>query len=348
MPVTGDGSFPPPACGGADGSGGERAGRPNGRQSASAVADLVSGETRAPPAPSGHLPAPRTHPEVAVLALATHAMPALPPRVLARPAAHEVAAAVHSGALAPPADCSAVSPPRLMAETPCEREGSDNRARLSDAGPAESEPGRHREAPPTPHGPAGGEPIAGASRDGAAGVPLPPLGQQLHDAVQQSLAAPEARGPDWEPAAVPRGGAAKGETLRVLDVSLEPAELGSMRVRLALRDATLRVEIEAAMPETARLLADEQTQLGDRLQAAGYVLEAVVVSAAGDGPATPAGGHGRALPDPTGTPPGQGRLDTGSGRHGGGETPRGASQAARGAREAAPAAPDQALDGLYV
>jgi hypothetical protein len=100
MPVAGDVSSPPPACGGADGSGGERTGPLNDRKSASAVADVVSAETRAAPGPRGHLSVPTSHPEASVLALATHAMPALPPCVSARSATPDVALAVRSGASA--------------------------------------------------------------------------------------------------------------------------------------------------------------------------------------------------------------------------------------------------------
>jgi chemotaxis protein MotD len=113
------------------------------------------------------------------------------------------------------------------------------------------------------------------------------LTDQLNEAVRAALAEAAVGGPDWEPATTAHARPAAGETNRILDLSLQPAELGSIRVRLALREATLRVELVAAKSETVRWLAEEQSQLGTRLEAAGYTLEALAISAAGGGTADP-------------------------------------------------------------
>jgi hypothetical protein len=159
--------------------------------------------------------------------------------------------------------------------------------------------------------------------------------------VKQAFGGPGA--PDWERAAV-RGGPRKGEVLRLMDLSLEPAELGSVRVRLALREATLRVELEAAKPETGRLLAVEQKQIGERLEAAGYALESLTISTADSALAERTA---RGVPDATGLGLGQPRFGTPqSGRETNGET-RQPPRAAGAKREAGLPA-HEPVSGLYV
>lgn len=129
-------------------------------------------------------------------------------------------------------------------------------------------------------------------------------------------------------AALPPGppvlpGAAQGEgPLRLLTLQLHPADLGTVLVRMRLRDGQLALSLQAGREDTARLLREGGAVLNDLLRQAGYRSEAVTVtilpgSPQGDGSANPGSqqgqgaqgfpaqgesgaNHGRATPDQSG------------------------------------------------
>ncbi len=309
------------------------------RHSALAAADLVAPDVRVSrlSRSEGHATPARTHPEVSVLALTTYAAPAIP-RLAPMSAADERAPATARGA----ARAATEQLPPEAPQVATHRDGRDHLGRQADARPSELEPERKRQAPLVPHAAVLGiERTPGEVGEGATPAPVPPLGQQVGDAVAQAVAGP--RAPDWEQAAA-RGAPRKGEALRLLDVSLEPAELGSVRVRLALREANLRVELEAARPETGRLLGVEQMDIGERLEAAGYALESLTISTADS---TPAERIARGAPDVTGIGLGQPRFGTPqSGRETNGETRQPPRPA--GAKPEAGLPPHETVSGLYV
>jgi hypothetical protein len=84
---------------------------------------------------------------------------------------------------------------------------------------------------------------------------------------------------------------ASGPVLKVLEIQLEPANLGTVGVRMSLRGSALHLHLETGRHETAQLIQRDGDSLADRLQAAGYSIDAIVVQVrdgdrAGAGPLT--------------------------------------------------------------
>ncbi len=65
---------------------------------------------------------------------------------------------------------------------------------------------------------------------------------------------------------------------RVLSLQLQPAELGSITVKLQLRGNTLEVRVSAERPQAAQLLRQDADALSGAIRAAGYVVERLVVA----------------------------------------------------------------------
>jgi hypothetical protein len=65
--------------------------------------------------------------------------------------------------------------------------------------------------------------------------------------------------------------------LRVLHVALQPADLGTVVVRMSLRDDTLSLRLEAAAGDTAQRLAHDREELVRMLASSGYNLGDLVV-----------------------------------------------------------------------
>ncbi|MEW6123720.1 MAG: flagellar hook-length control protein FliK [Pseudomonadota bacterium] len=73
-----------------------------------------------------------------------------------------------------------------------------------------------------------------------------------------------------------------GGPLRLLDIQLHPADLGSITVRMRMGDAGLEVRLSAANPDTARMLRNDHAKLTDMLVAEGVEDARVSVVDAGD------------------------------------------------------------------
>jgi hypothetical protein len=63
--------------------------------------------------------------------------------------------------------------------------------------------------------------------------------------------------------------------VRVLHLELEPANLGSVTVRMTLKDNTISLHLEASRHETAVALSREHEALSSALKSAGYVVDSV-------------------------------------------------------------------------
>jgi chemotaxis protein MotD len=61
-----------------------------------------------------------------------------------------------------------------------------------------------------------------------------------------------------------------GQVVRTIDLTLSPADLGSVRLRLTLNSNALSIEAEASKASTARLLNDDRKNLEQNLRDAGY------------------------------------------------------------------------------
>lgn len=114
--------------------------------------------------------------------------------------------------------------------------------------------------------------------DGQPGVVSTPA-QQIGKGVLDSLTATvEPQPPSSDGAAQMRPAAS--QMVRTLDLALDPANLGTVRVRLDLKDKALNVEISASKVETAHLLVHDRDALGRSLVDAGYDLGKLSVYAA--------------------------------------------------------------------
>jgi flagellar hook-length control protein FliK len=109
---------------------------------------------------------------------------------------------------------------------------------------------------------------------------LPPAGQmpaiqQTADRIMGELAT---MAEDFAPteAAITRRDS-EPAMARVLHIQLDPPDLGVLTVKLALRDNTLSIKVEAAEPGTARLLEQDRERLSEMLRSAGYGMEGVTV-----------------------------------------------------------------------
>jgi flagellar hook-length control protein FliK len=77
--------------------------------------------------------------------------------------------------------------------------------------------------------------------------------------------------------------------VKVLTIQLQPAELGSIAVRMALNNDTIELHIEAGRPETAGLLQRDRDKLSDILRSAGFQVDGVMVRVVHRDAVTPAG-----------------------------------------------------------
>lgn len=117
----------------------------------------------------------------------------------------------------------------------------------------------------------------------------------------------------------PASQAASGSgPVKVLHLQLQPAELGTLEVRMRLTDAGLEIHIEASRPETAALLKTDREALASVLRASGYAPETVTVSVAEKG-----GPPGESASRDDGQPPASGArpdAQSGSSREQGGRS----------------------------
>jgi hypothetical protein len=138
-------------------------------------------------------------------------------------------------------------------------------------------------------GPAG-ERLSGGTASGvelratSAGAPLQSLGpiaspvQQIADRIfaevgaaagGRALAASPA-GPAGNPAA----------PVRVLHIELQPADLGTIEVRLSLKQDALELKLEASRAESAALISRDKDALAGMLRSAGYLIDGLTVQVA--------------------------------------------------------------------
>ncbi|WP_198017186.1 flagellar hook-length control protein FliK [Methylocapsa acidiphila] len=69
-------------------------------------------------------------------------------------------------------------------------------------------------------------------------------------------------------------------SVRILDLKLEPDNLGSVTLRLRLAGTQLNLQVEATTPQALRLIDEDKDMLLGKLRASGYSIDALVVKAA--------------------------------------------------------------------
>jgi flagellar hook-length control protein FliK len=65
--------------------------------------------------------------------------------------------------------------------------------------------------------------------------------------------------------------------VKTLSIRLDPPELGSLSIRMSLKDDVLQLQVEASRQETAALLQRDQETLQKMLRSAGYGLDGMTV-----------------------------------------------------------------------
>lgn len=68
--------------------------------------------------------------------------------------------------------------------------------------------------------------------------------------------------------------------LKILHIQLQPADLGTVTVRMELKDAELKLHVEAERTETAELIRSDQDTLSKLLRSAGYNLDTASIRVA--------------------------------------------------------------------
>jgi chemotaxis protein MotD len=108
------------------------------------------------------------------------------------------------------------------------------------------------------------------SAEDPAGGALPSAGQQIATRITTEIPAFEvvdrARTEPNQVAAKP--------VLKVLQIQLQPAELGTVSVRIELRDGALELHVEAAKAETAEIIRGDKDTLSNLLRSSGYNVDA--------------------------------------------------------------------------
>ena len=85
--------------------------------------------------------------------------------------------------------------------------------------------------------------------------------------------------------------------VKILRLELQPADLGTITIRLSLKQDALDIRVEASRHDTARMLQRDQDALAKLLTTAGYRIDGVaVVAAPADGAAVPDGRSQAFLP----------------------------------------------------
>lgn len=113
--------------------------------------------------------------------------------------------------------------------------------------------------------------------------------QQIADRIIGEAAS--AQEPASRPA-VPLEQTAMKPTLKVLQIQLQPAELGNVSVRIELKDRGLTLHVAADRPETADLIRADQDGLSKLLRSAGYTVDAGSIRVVESGDRTSAAQQG--------------------------------------------------------
>jgi chemotaxis protein MotD len=80
---------------------------------------------------------------------------------------------------------------------------------------------------------------------------------------------------------------------KVLHIQLQPVELGTVTMKLSLKDNALHVELEVGRGETKNLIQNDRDALTSLLRSAGYLVEGLDVRMADPNPANMNGGGGQ-------------------------------------------------------
>lgn len=103
--------------------------------------------------------------------------------------------------------------------------------------------------------------------DGGQPAVQPPTNQ-----IANRVIAEAALGPSQRTGGVPEMPTMK-PALKILNIQLQPADLGTVTVRMELKNAELSLHVEADRPETADLIRSDQDTLSKLLRSAGFAVD---------------------------------------------------------------------------
>lgn len=211
-----------------------------------------------------------------------------------------------------------------------------------------------------------GQPKDIASKDGpgpalTGGSPTQQIADRIFETLlPSSTGAPGGFQPTAEPgpdrvagpSAGPDSAAVKpplASMVKVLTINLQPAELGTVVVRMSLSRNTLDIQIEAARPDTARRLQSDSDTLSHLLRSAGVQVDGVTVRTVDSGTTASTGSSQAQLDNSSQSRSGGAQPDA---RSSGGQQPRPQSdpstQSQSRAHESESRDPSRAGGGLYV
>ncbi len=103
---------------------------------------------------------------------------------------------------------------------------------------------------------------------------------QIADGIRSELAAGGETALTWSPSASATAKPHADAPVKVLLIQLQPADLGTVTVRMSLKDDALELHIEASQQETAQRLQQDQDSLSKVLRSAGYLVDGVAIRVA--------------------------------------------------------------------
>jgi chemotaxis protein MotD len=111
-------------------------------------------------------------------------------------------------------------------------------------------------------------------------VSQPPAALQIADRIAQALASPGGADATAGPSPTGADKPAPTSTLKVLHIELQPADLGTVVVRLSLRNDALEIQLDVARANTAHLLQKDRDTLSGLLRSSGYQVDGLAVQVA--------------------------------------------------------------------
>ena len=288
-----------------------------GRSPAQGIGMDAAGPVR-PVAPSIRSDAAAPVQEISIVRRETHLPPSMP--VTARPVPGRGVAQTEGSADAPvPADGAGAPDTKAMPAAPyptvAVARGKDGGQWLANASPGRppatpagsqaiaststAESGSATRAAPAeegvrdvPHATRGAGP-AGRESQPVPQAPFSPVRQIADRIAADVLASGSGQAPADPVSSLPSAPTAQ-LPLKVLTIQLHPAELGTVTVRIAIKNDALELQIEAGRRDTARLVDADRETLSSLLRSAGYSVEALTVRAVdpSSAPASVGSSHG--------------------------------------------------------
>lgn len=100
---------------------------------------------------------------------------------------------------------------------------------------------------------------------------------QIADGLRVELAASGDTALTWSPSVSATAKPASVAPVKVLHIQLQPADLGTVTVRMSLKEDALELHIEASQQETAQRLQQDQDSLSKVLRSAGYIIDSAAI-----------------------------------------------------------------------